>query len=267
MTATAKSGHMDARIRARRARVRSDAAKRRQRRTLSLFALLVVVAGVAVVLRSPLFEISGVQVIGVSGERADVVERAAALEAGQHLLTAPLAQAQERVEALPWVKTAVVRRSPPSTVAIDVERRIPLLTIQTDAASWKIDDEAVLVDGGKVTDAPVLTLGAVDLPELGRVIEIPVVRDAVEVHTHLPGWLRRQVQAYEVSESSDLVLRLRVPARGDREDPTVVPVRFGSAEDLALKAEVIRVLLPQAVERGAALDVRAPANPVVVPVS
>lgn len=82
MTATAKSGHMDARIRARRARVRSDAAKRRQRRTLSLFALLVVVAGVAVVLRSPLFEISGIQVIGVSGDRADTVDRAAALEPG-----------------------------------------------------------------------------------------------------------------------------------------------------------------------------------------
>jgi hypothetical protein len=42
-------------------------------------------------------------------------------------------------------------------------------------------------------------------------------------------------------------------------------VRFGSPEDLALKAEVIRVLLPQAAERGSTLDVRAPANPVVVP--
>lgn len=266
MTATAKTGHMDARIRARRARVRADAAKRRQRRTLSLFVLLVLVAGVAVALRSPLFEISGVEVVGVSDNRVGVITRTAALEPGQHLLTAPLEQAQQRVEALPWVAAAVVRRSPPSTVAIEVTPRTPLLTVTTDRASWKIDDEAVLVDGGKVADAPVLQLGSAELPKLGSVVDIPVVRDTVEVHTHLRPWLRRQVEAYEVTESSDLVLRLRVPARGDEAGgPTIVRVRFGNAKDLALKTEVIRVLLPEAVEKGAALDIRAPANPVVVP--
>ncbi|CAN5911664.1 hypothetical protein BH23ACT10_BH23ACT10_20160 [soil metagenome] len=266
MTATAKTGHMDARIRARRARVRADAAKRRQRRTLSLFVLLVLVAGVAVALRSPLFEISGVEVTGTADRRAGTVRRTAALEPGQHLLTAPLAQAQRRVEALPWVATAVVRRSPPSTVAIEVTPRTPLLTVRTDVASWKIDDAAVLVDGGKVADAPVLQLGSVALPELGEVIDIPVVRDAVEVHTHLRPWLRRQVEAYETMGPSDLVLRLKVPAQGDDDAAaTIVRVRFGTAKDLALKTEVIRVLLPQAVERGGALDIRAPANPVVVP--
>lgn len=265
MTATARSGHMDARIRARRARVHADAVKRRQRRTLSLFALLIVVAGVAVALRSSLFEVTAVQVTGVSGDRAASVKRAAALERGQHMLTAPLADAQRRVESLPWVKDAVVRRSPPSTVAIDVISRTPLLTVQTDDASWKVDDESVLVDGGKVKGAPAVMLGTAKLPELGRVIDIGVVRDAVEVHTHLPGWLRRRVQAYEVSDSDDLILRLRVPQGASDGDPATVRVRLGTAGDLALKAEVIRVLLPQAAEQGGALDVRAPANPVVVP--
>ena len=266
MTATAKSGHMDARIRARRARVRSDAVRRRQRRTLSLFVLLVLVAGVAIVLRSPLFGISGIRVTGVSGPRARAVEHTAALERGQHLLTAPLDEARARVEELPWVAEAVVRRAPPSTVAIDVTPRTPLLTVQTDGASWKVDDEAVLVDGGRVRDAPVIALRGTRLPELGRPIDEAVVRDAVEVHTHLPGWLRGQVAAYEAAGDHGLVLRLRVPPRDpDDGQPTTVRVRFGTARDLALKVEVIRVLLPEAVARGGSLDVRAPANPVVVP--
>ena len=45
---------------------------------------------------------------------------------------------------------------------------------------------------------------------------------------------------------------------------TTVDVRFGTATDLALKVEVIRVLLPQAVEQQGDLDVRAPTNPIVV---
>lgn len=257
---------MDSRIRARRARVRADVAKRRQRRTLSLFVLLLLIAGIAAALRSPLFEISDVEVIGVSGGRAGTVQRVAALEPGQHLLTAPLARAQQRVEALPWVLEAQVRRSPPSTVTIDVTRRTPLLTVRTDAASWKVDDEAVLVDGGTVADAPTLQLGSAALPAPGGIVDIPVVRDAVTVHTNIQPWLRRRIRAYEVSESADLILRLEVPASGsDADEDATVRVRFGTAEDLALKTEVVRVLLPQAVEQAAALDVRAPANPVVVP--
>lgn len=266
MTTTAKSGHMDARIRARRARVRADAAKRRQRRTLSLFALLLLVAGVSVALRSPLFELTDVRVDGVRGDRARAVQRAAALEPGQHLLTVPLDRAQRRVEELPWVAEALVHRAPPSTIAIDVTRRVPVLTVQTGGSSWQVDAEAVLVDGGKVADAPPIVADGAELPELGQPIDSPAIRDAVEVHTRSPAWLRRRVTTYVVSAPGNLTLRLRVPpADPDEDDPILVPVRFGDPDDLALKAEVVRVLLPQAAEQGATLDVRAPANPVVVP--
>jgi hypothetical protein len=280
---------MDARIRARRARVRAEVVKRRQRRTLSLFFLLVVVAVVAVTLRSPLFEISAIEVRGVSGERAEVVRQAAAIQQGQHLLTAPLDKAQASVERLAWVKTAVVRRVPPSTVAVQVTPRRPLLTVEAGGAAWKIDDEAVMIDGGRVAGAPVIVVGegeragvpgsaaGLDRPELGAAVQDRTVRDAVRVHTGLPAWLRGQVTAYRVEGPRDLWLRVRVPAKGDGSKPpagereqadergsTSVKVRFGTSRDLALKAEVIRVLLPQAVEQEGDLDVRAPANPVVV---
>lgn len=269
MTSTAGSGHMDARMRARRARVHADAVRRRQRRTLSLFALLVVVAGVAVVLRSPLFGISGVRVAGVEGRRAAAVGRIAALERGQHLLTAPLDEAARRVEGLPWVREAVVRRVPPSTVEIAVVPRTPVVTVRTADASWQVDDEVVLVDGGRVRGAPVITVGGMALPDLGAPIDDETVQAAVETHTGLPAWLRRQVVGYDVTDPVGLVLHLQVPPRGEREDsdgePSPVRVLFGDAEDLPLKAEVIRVLLPEAIVQGGDLDVRAPANPVVVP--
>ena len=270
MSATAQRGpgvrdDMDARIRARRARVRSEAVKRRQRRTLSLFVLLLVVAGVAVALRSPLFEISAIEVRGVGGTRADSVRQAAAIDIGEHLLTAPLEGARAAVERLAWVRTAEVTRMPPSTVAITVTPRRPLLTVETPTRAWKVDGEAVVIDGGRVDGAPVIQVGEPAVPELGSAIEDQTVRDAVAIHTRLPAWLRDQVAAYRIAGPRDVWLRLRVREGGDGSGrATAVDVRFGAAKDLALKAEVLRVLLPQAVEQGRDLDVRAPANPVVV---
>jgi hypothetical protein len=289
MTASLKPPEdMDARIRARRARVRADGVKRRQRRTLSLFFVLLIIAGVSVALRSPLFEISAIEVRGVGAERARIVRQAAAIHEGQHLLTAPLAEAQARVERLAWVKTVTVHRLPPSTVAVDVTPRRPVLTVETSRTAWKVDDEAVVVDGGRVADAPAVTVDALDDLRLGAPIQDRTVRDAVRVHIELPAWLRDQVKAYRVVAARDLWLRLAVPAQraggrgdegegerqraggrgdeGDGEDSksTTVDVRFGTATDLALKVEVIRVLLPQAVEQQGDLDVRAPTNPVVV---
>lgn len=255
---------MDARMRARRARVRAEAVRRRQRRTLSLFILLLLVAGVSVALRSPLFEIGAIEVRGVGAERSRAVRQAAAIHRGQHLLTAPLVEAQASVERLAWVRSADVHRVPPATIAIDVTPRQPLLTVETGAASWKVDGDAVIVDGGRVADAPVIEVGAVDLPPLGAEISDATVRDAVQVHRELPGWLRSQVVAYRVAAPRDLWIRLRVPQSGDGAGRTAVDVRFGSARDIALKAEVMRVLLPQAAEQQGDLDVRAPANPVVV---
>lgn len=256
---------MDGRIRARRARVRAEAVKRRQRRTLSLFVLLLIVAGVAVVLRSPLFEIGAIEVRGVSDGRAEAVRQAAAISKGQHLLTAPLEEAQAQVERLAWVRSAVVHRVPPSTVAIDVTPRRPLLTVETSTASWKVDEDTVVIAGGRVADAPVINVGDLEIPPLGSVIEDQTVQDAVEVHTRSPAWLRRQVAVYRIQGPRDLWLRLKIAqGAGEDSDPATVDVRYGTAKDLPLKAEVLRVLLPQAVEQQRDLDVRAPANPVVV---
>lgn len=274
MTASLKPpDDMDARIRARRARVRAETVKRRQRRTLSLFFVLLIIAGVSVALRSPLFEISAIEVRGVGAERARIVRQAAAIREGEHLLTAPLVEAQVNVERLAWVKAATVHRLPPSTVAVDVTPRRPLLTVETPETAWKVDKEAVVVDGGRVAGAPVVAVDALDDLRLGAAIKDGTVRDAVRVHIALPAWLRDQVKVYRIVAPRDLWLRLAVPARGRSTDErerargsktTMVDVRFGTATDLALKAEVIRVLLPQAVEQQGDLDIRAPTNPVVV---
>jgi cell division protein FtsQ len=232
---------------------------------MSLFVLLLVVAGVAVVLRSSLFQITAVEIRGVGGQRAAAVRRAAAVQPHEHLLTAPLKQAETRVERLAWVADAKVHRVPPSTVAIDVTERSPVLTLRVGGSSWQVDGEVVLVDGGRVDDAPVIRAGDLELPVPGRPIDDRAVREAVEVHQGLPTWLRRQVMAYEIGRSRDLVLELAVPSDAEASDETAtVHVRFGGPSDLALKVEVIRVLLPEALERGGALDVRAPANPVIV---
>lgn len=234
---------------------------------MSVLLLGAVLAGAAVVSRSPLFAIDEVRIEGVGGARAGEVERTAAVEAGQNLLDADLRGAGERVSALPWVRAVEVRRVPPSTVSIEVEPRIVVATVNTDDASWLVDAEGVVVAGG--SDTELLRIDAVNsvLPGPGVRISDAAVRNALAVHAALPDHVRQQVVRYSAPDVRGLRVLLRL--REGRDD---VWVRFGTAERVEAKAKVIDALLTQARDHFrddgagiAELDVRAPDNPVLVP--
>lgn len=252
---------MDARIRDRRRAVAAARMRRRRRVTSSVVALVLLAVAAVVVARSPLFAIGQVDVAGVGAPQAEVVRDALALRPGANLLFADLAGAGQRVEQIAWVREATVRRLPPSTVDVRVVPREPVAVVRLERETWLVDEEGILVAGG---DAPglaeILAPDAV-LPGVGEQVRDAVVREALEVHVGLPGWLRARGATYEARSVRDIRLQLL--------DGTVV--RLGDAGDIAAKARSVRLLLAQLAERAgeqpsaAVLDVRAPANPVLVP--
>lgn len=71
--------------------------------------------------------------------RNDVLARLD-MDAGMPLMAVNLDEVQQSIEALPWVKRAVVTRVLPGDIKISVEERMPF-------ALWQMDGKLALIDG------------------------------------------------------------------------------------------------------------------------
>ena len=262
---------MDARIRERRIEVRRASARRR-RRVIGTVVLLAVLGGGAVgITRSPLFEITGVRVEGVSAADAAVVKEVAQIARGQNLMSADLDDALARAEALPWIADAVIRRVPPSTVVIDVTRRKPVAILRGDAGSWLVDSGGVVIAEAQAEQLPRIELSSEAAPVPGEIIEDPAARNALDLYAALPRDMRASLLAVEAIG----VRTVRVHVSLDELQPgkykpgRTTWVRMGAADDVREQVVVLRALLAQlrASDAGvpSEVDVRVPGNPVVVP--
>lgn len=262
---------MDARIRARRQEVFHERARRRGRVAGSIVVLVLLVVAGVLVARSPLFSIADVRIAGVVGAQRDMVEHAAGLRLGDNLLSVDLGAAGDRVQALPWVRVAEARRLPPSGVELRVVLREPEVVVRLPDARWLVDREGVVVAGGTREGLIELTAPNSVVPGVGAQVRDAALRNALSVHTQIPDALRALVVRYEARSGRDLRLHLHEG----------IVVRFGVADDVAAKARSVMLLIDQARaqaarrvtpdEPGAGLgvaeiDVRAPDNPVLVPV-
>lgn len=263
---------MDARIRERRAEVRR-AQLRRRRRVMGLVVILALLGAAAVgITRTPLFAITAVKVQGVKGPQAREVLDVAQVATGQNLMTADLDAAVARAGAIPWVASAAARREPPSTVVLEVVARRPAAVVVSDGGSWIVDAGGVVIAAGERSTLPRIGLTVPLDPQPGAPLADAAARNALELHTAFPRDVRRAVTTLEAVGARTVRVEL---ALAELDDPPGfkpsrrVWVRMGSAGDVGEQVAVLRALLAQ--RRDAKLplpgeiDVRVPANPVVVP--
>lgn len=248
---------VDERIAARRAEVRDDRRRRRLRRTILVVVLLVLAVVAALVERSSLVALAEVRVEGTHRLAPETVRTAADLELGTSTLRLPLDRARERVEQLPLVATAEVRRVDPLTVSIEVTERVPAAVVTHKRRSVLVDAEGVVVAEGSEEGLPAIRLPGEALPDPGESIErAPAAANAHAALGALPGPVRALVDTYLARGPDELELQL---VDGTR-------VRFGRAERVDEKARALGAVLEDLEGRTVAeIDVRAPGRPVVVP--
>ncbi|MGH3441702.1 MAG: cell division protein FtsQ/DivIB [Nitriliruptorales bacterium] len=248
---------MDTRFAVRRAEVKRQDMLRRRRRTLVLLVLLGLVALGVWVERSPLVALEQVEVVGTRRIDPEEVREAAALRLGTSTLRLRLGPAEDRVKALPAVRSANVSRVDPLTVRITVDERTPALVLRAGNGNSLVDEEGVVLARGSQDGLPVLSSG-LPKPALGESV--------ADLRGFAAGF---QVQAGLPADVADLVVRYEV--RGDDVQlilASEVRVLFGRPDRIAAKATAMRALVGEiGEETDVVLDVRAPGNPVIAPAS
>lgn len=249
-------GRIDDRIAERRREVRQDRQRSRRRRTTALVGVVLAVVALVAVERSPLVGLESVEVTGTDRLTEEEVLEAGDLELGTSTLRLRLDRVEDRVEALPLTLAADARRVDPLRVRIEVTERVPVLVAHAGADRALVDRSGQVIASGEVDGLPTVRVAG-DLPAPGeRGPEGGPVDVAVSTWRGLSGPLRAEVVRYEPGPSEDLDLQLR----------SGVTVRFGRPERIDEKVRALGAVLEDVGDtRVTAIDVRAPARPVVVP--
>jgi cell division protein FtsQ len=176
---------------------------------------------------------------------------------GDNLLTLSTGGVVAKVETLPWVKSAHVERRLPGTLRVRIEERRPAIVLSLGQARWTLDAGGrVLASGTAAKDLPVL--GGVTVGDVspGLTLDTAEAADALAAWRGLPASLRKRVVAIFAPTVERLTLSL--------EDGTLV--RYGAAEMMTAKNEVLRSLLADLAAEGRVasyIDVRVPTSPAV----
>lgn len=246
----------DPRIRRRR----KDVARGKKRKLVSVLVTLGVVAVLVWgAFWSPLLRVRDVKLTGAEHTTAAEVAAAAGLGSEDNLLLLSSDEVVEAAKRLPWVADAEVQRRLPGTVKVRVVERRPALVVSLGLARWTVDARGhVLTTGASDSGLPVV--GGVEVGSIkpGVKLDAPVMREVLATWRSLPKRLAADVQAIFAPTLERISFTLV--------DGT--QIRYGAAERLDAKNEVVLALRKQLSEEGkitSYIDVRVPTSPAIGP--
>jgi cell division protein FtsQ len=187
---------------------------------------------------------------------AQILSRAQ-IAAQQNIWLQSMGKAAQRIEAIPYVKTARIHRSLPAGVRIVVTERTPFAVLQTSSGRAVVDgDLRVLEPEEAASTLPVIVTKLATVPPDGT-----FVKDA--------GALRLRDDYDALAAAHVPVRSLRFDKFGDLVAGTRggISLLLGDDSDLTKKTPLIDPIISQVTASGkklAAVDLRAPKTPVVV---
>jgi cell division protein FtsQ len=147
------------------------------------------------------------------------------------------AAVRTRVEQLPGIQRAEVRRVWPRRLVVTVTERVPVAVWQVGGVTYTVDGDGVVLD---LTPGPsLLTIYQLDgAPGLapGDRVDGDTVRLATRLRDVAPARVGRQITRFEWTQGAGLEV---TTDRGER-------VRFGDGANLDYKLAVWRALMDQA---------------------
>jgi cell division septal protein FtsQ len=120
------------------------------RRRFALGVLAVQLVALFAILALPLFRASDVEISGNHLLDRSTILAAAHISPSQSLFTVDGEQVRQRLEKLPWVRSAAVETELPHTVRITIREWTPVLVLHRGAHEMAIADDGSLLDLGRV---------------------------------------------------------------------------------------------------------------------
>lgn len=205
-----------------------------------LAALLALAAWYA--MHAPEFDLPGAEGVILSGNHyippADVAN---ALGAGAqpNIFNIPLGEARAEVEAIPWVRSATLRRVYPNHLLVEITERTPVAYVDLQGTLKLVDAEGVILEkpAQGSFDFPVITGIDPAMPAADRKARLALFNrfeQELNAQASGAGWLVSEV---DLSDDGDLVAVL---AQG-RE---TIKVHFGK-QDFGERFRTLVALLPE----------------------
>lgn len=254
---------MDPRIRQRRDEVTRGHGRRRRRVVVALLVVVALGVGSWFLLHGSLFSARVLRVVGSVHTPPATVLAAAGLSNHPPLVDVAPGVAAARVERLPWVATASVRREWPDGVVVTVHERVPVAVVARGPASGGGPWAEVDRTGRVLADVPAPPPHLVRLTTTGSAPVVPAPggdlgpsdRGALTVAATLPPAFASQVTAVVAEQGGTVGLQLTTP----------VTVELGSTTQLHAKYEDVAAILAGAsLTAGDRIDVSVPESPWVV---
>ncbi|MGD0781821.1 MAG: FtsQ-type POTRA domain-containing protein [Candidatus Aminicenantales bacterium] len=154
----------------------------------------------------PKFEVCNVLVACPDPSVRSMVQETAGAARWGNILLLDLDRARRDVESNPWVKEARTRKVFPAGLAIEVIPRRPAALLDKESL-FLIDEEGAVIEQAGRTDLPNLPV----FTDAGRfVLDCDLkVKRAFACLNDLPASVRERVDALDLSDPSDVVLRFR----------------------------------------------------------
>lgn len=248
------------RLRARRREVRLAALRRWARRTTAGVIVSGVLAGGVAVASSSLFGLEGVDVTGARRVTPARVRAAAGLRAGASVLRLDLGRARARVEALPEVRSATVRRAGALRVRITVVERTPAVGVRAAGGQRFFDVEGIEVPGPARGRIPTVMLPpSRRMVGEGRVLDVAARPDPALVKDILRVWSR-------AGDLRPSIGAFRVDAQGVSFSLAGVRVVLGDTRLLPAKFAALTAITGWSDRRGERvrmIDLRVPSRPAI----
>ncbi|MCU1455112.1 MAG: Polypeptide-transport-associated domain protein FtsQ-type [Acidimicrobiales bacterium] len=185
---------IDPRIQARRIEVLRDRGRKRRKRLIALIVVLLLLAAAAAATQSSLLDVDHIRTAGGVHTSPAALAKAGSLRTGEAMLEVDPGAVRSRVERLPWVDHASVRRQWPGTVTIRITERRPVAVVDGPSGLTLVDPTGRLLGPATGADNNLVHLdGRSDLrpgATLGAAWQT-----GLEVAVALPPALRLQVAA------------------------------------------------------------------------
>lgn len=185
------------------ARMRTRMRRRRLAVTLTVTAGVLALIGYLVLWHTSLIAVSGVRVQGAKAVPAATVLKAAQIPDGSPMAALDPAAAAARIERIPQIASATVRKDWPGTVVISVVERVPAALVP-DAGGYAVVDRGGVVFGQSAT----VRSGLPVIDVSGAAKAAQVVPGALAALRALPADVDRRISSITATDPYAITLTL-----------------------------------------------------------